>query len=97
MQQESALFGKRTNMWSNLGLGNLTADPEVELMKMKMQMAEDYYAFVFKNSRNKQLLDEADKARQEAELAYVTQKHGNNAAHASIRLPPATMRASKLR
>lgn len=73
MQQESALFGKRTNMWSNLGLGNLTADPEVELIKMKMQMAEDYYAFVFKNSKNKQLLDEADKARQEAELAYVNQ------------------------
>lgn len=73
MQQESALFGKRTNMWSNLGLGNLTADPEVELMKMKMQMAEDYYAFIFENSRNKQLLDEADKARQEAELAYVNQ------------------------
>lgn len=73
MQQESALFGKRTNMWSNLGLGDLTADPEVELMKMKMQMAEDYYAFVFKNSRNKQLLDEADKARQETELAYVNQ------------------------
>lgn len=73
IQQESALFGKRTNMWSNLGLGDLTADPEVELMKMKMQMAEDYYAFVFKNSRNKQLLDEADKARQEAELAYVNQ------------------------
>lgn len=73
MQQENALFGKRTNMWSNIGLGNLTADPEVELMKMKMQMAEDYYAFIFKNSRNKQLLDEADKARQEAELAYVNQ------------------------
>lgn len=73
MQQESALFGKRTNMWSNLGLGDLTADQEVELMKMKMQMAEDYYAFVFKNSRNQQLIDEADKARQEAELAYVNQ------------------------
>lgn len=73
MQQESSLFGKRTNMWSNLGLGDLTADPEVELMKMKMQMAEDYYAFVFKNSRNQQLIDEADKARQEAELAYVNQ------------------------
>lgn len=73
MQQESVLFGKRTNMWSNLGLGDLTADPEVELMKMKMQMVEDYYAFCEKNSRNKQLLDEADKARQEAELAYVNQ------------------------
>ena len=73
MQESANLFGKRTNLLSNLGLGNLTADPEVELMKMKMQMAEDYYAFVFKNSRNKQLLDEADKARQEAELAYVNQ------------------------
>lgn len=73
MQQESALFGKRTNMWSNLGLGNLTADPEVELMKMKMQMAEDYYAFVFKNSRNQQLIDEAERVRQEAELAYANQ------------------------
>ncbi len=73
MQQESSLFGKRTNMWSNLGLADLTADPEVELMKLKMQMAEDYYAFCLKNSRNKQLIDEADRARQEAELAYVNQ------------------------
>lgn len=73
MQQESSLFGKRTNMWSNLGLSDLTADPEVELMKVKMQMAEDYYAFVFKNSRNQQLIDEAERARQEAELAYANQ------------------------
>lgn len=73
MQQESSLFGKRTNMWSNLGLGDLTADPEVELMKLKMQMAEDYYAFVFNNSRNQQLIDEAERARQEAELAYANQ------------------------
>lgn len=73
LQQESSLFGKRTNLLSNLGLADLTADPEVELMKLKMQMAEDYYAFVFKNSRNQQLIDEADRARQEAELAYVNQ------------------------
>ena len=73
MQQESSLFGKRTNLLSNLGLKDLTADPEVELMKLKMQMAEDYYAFVFKNSRNQQLIDEAERARQEAELAYVNQ------------------------
>lgn len=73
MQQESSLFGKRTNFLSNLGLADLTADPEVELLKMKMQMAEDYYAFCLKSSRNKQLIDEADKARQEAELAYANQ------------------------
>lgn len=73
MQQESSLFGKRTNLLSNLGLADLTADPEVELLKLKMQMAEDYYAFCLKNSRNKQLIDVADKARQEAELAYANQ------------------------
>ena len=73
MQQESSLFGKRTNFLSNLGLSDLTADPEVELLKMKMQMAEDYYAFCLKTSRKKQLIDEADKARQEAELAYANQ------------------------
>lgn len=73
MQQESSLFGKRTNLLSNLGLADLTADPEVELLKLKMQLAEDYYAFCLKNSRNKQLVDEADKARQEAGLAYANQ------------------------
>ena len=73
LENESKMFGKRTNFLSNLGLADLTADPEVELLKMKMQMAEDYYAFCLKNSRNKQLIDEADKARQEAELAYANQ------------------------
>ena len=73
MQQESSLFGKRTNLLSNLGLADLTADPEMELMRMKMQMAEDYYAFVEKNSQNMQLIREADRAREEAELAYANQ------------------------
>ena len=73
MQNESNLFGKRTNLLSNLGLANLTADPEVELMKARMQAAEDYYSFVEKNSKNQQLIDEAERARQEAELNYANQ------------------------
>ena len=73
MQNESNLFGKRTNLLSNLGLANLTADPEIELMKARMQAAEDYYAFVERNNKNQQLLAEAERARQEAELAYVNQ------------------------
>lgn len=73
MQNESNLFGKRTNFLSNLGLANLTADPEIELMKARMQAAEDYYAFVERNTKNKQLIDEAERARQEAELAYANQ------------------------
>jgi len=73
MQQESNLFGKRTNLLSNLGLADLTADPEVELMKARLKAAEDYYYFIEKSSRNKQLLLEADKSRQEAELNYANQ------------------------
>lgn len=73
MQNESKMFGKRTNLLSNLGLANLTADPEIELMKARMQAAEDYYAFVERNTKNKQLIDEAERARQEAELAYANQ------------------------
>lgn len=73
MQNESNLFGKRTNLLSNLGLADLTADPEVELMKARMQAAEDYYEFVKANSKNKQLIDEAERARQEAELNYANQ------------------------
>lgn len=73
IQDESNLFGKRTNLLSNLGLANLTADPEIELMKARMQAAEDYYAFVERNTKNKQLIDEAERARQEAELAYANQ------------------------
>ena len=73
IQHESTLFGKRTNLLSNLGLADLTADPEVELMKARMQAAEDYYEYVKANSRNQQLIDEADRARQEAELNYANQ------------------------
>lgn len=73
MENESQMFGKRTNLLSNLGLANLTADPEIELMKARMQAAEDYYAFVVRNTKNKQLIDEAERARQEAELAYANQ------------------------
>lgn len=73
MENESKMFGKRTNLLSNLGLADLTADPEIELMKARMQAAEDYYAFVERNNQNKQLIDEAERARQEAELAYANQ------------------------
>lgn len=73
MQNEANLFGKRTNLLSNLGLADLAADPEVELMKARMQAAEDYYEYVKANSRNQQLIDEAERARQEAELNYANQ------------------------
>lgn len=73
IQNDGKLFGKRTNFLSNLGLADPTADPEIELMKARMQAAENYYAFIQANTQNQQLIDEAEHARQEAELAYVNQ------------------------
>lgn len=70
---ESQSYGKRNNFLSNLGLKDVPADPEVELMKARMRAAQDYYAFVLANSKNMQLVRDADKARQEAELAYANQ------------------------
>lgn len=73
LQNESQLYGKRNNFLSNLGLKDVPADPEVELMKARMRAAQDYYAFVLANSKNMQLVRDADKARQEAELNYANQ------------------------
>lgn len=73
LQNDGKMYGKRNNFWSNLGLKNVPADPEVELMKARMRAAQDYYAFVLVNSKNMQLVRDADKARQEAELAYANQ------------------------
>lgn len=72
-QSNINLFGKRNNFLSNLGLKDVSADPEVVLMKARMRAAQDYYAFVLANSQNQQLIREADKSRQEAELNYANQ------------------------
>ena len=73
MQSDASLFGTQKNFFSTLGLANNTVDPEVETMRLKMQMAEDYYYFVLQNTKNEQLIAEAEKSRQEAELAYAAQ------------------------
>lgn len=72
-QKDASMFGNRTNFASNLGLADNTVDAEVETMRLKMQMAEDYYYFVLQNTKNEQLIAEAEKSRQDAELAYATQ------------------------
>ena len=73
MQSDASLFGTQKNFLSTLGLANNTIDPEVETMRLKMQMAENYYYFVLQNTKNEQLIAEAEKSRQEAELAYAAQ------------------------
>lgn len=73
IENDSKTFGKRDNFWSNLGLKDASADPEILLMKARMRAAQDYYEFMYVNERNTQLIREAEEARQEAELNYANQ------------------------
>lgn len=73
IENDGKTFGKRDNFWSNLGLKNASADPEILLMKARMRAAQDYYEFMYANAHNTQLIREADEARQEAELNYANQ------------------------
>lgn len=73
IEAEKKLYGKQTSYWSNLGLKDVKDDPEIALMKARMQAAEDYYVFVKTHSENQKLRDEAERARYEAELAYMNQ------------------------
>ena len=73
IDNDGKTFGRRDNFWSNLGLKNASADPEILLMKARMRAAQDYYEFMYANAHNTQLIREADEARQEAELNYANQ------------------------
>lgn len=73
IENDGKTFGKRDNFWSNLGLKDASADPEILLMKARMRAAQDYYEFMYANAHNTQLIREAEEARQEAELNYATQ------------------------
>lgn len=73
IESEKKMYGKQSTFKSNLGLSDIKDDPEIALMKARMQAAEDYYAFVKLNTDNQKLRDEAERARQEAELAYMSQ------------------------
>lgn len=73
IENDGKTFGKRDNFWSNLGLKDASADPEILLMKARMRAAQDYYEFMYANAHNTQLIREAEEARQEAELNYANQ------------------------
>ena len=73
IETRQKMYGKQSTFKSNLGLSDIKDDPEISLMKARMQAAEDYYAFVKQNTDNQKLQEEAERARQEAELAYANQ------------------------
>ena len=73
IELQQKMYGAQSTFGSNLGLTDIKNDPEIALMKARMQAAEDYYAYVKASNKNQQLVNEAERARQEAELAYVNQ------------------------
>lgn len=73
IETQQKMYGKQSTFGSNLGLTDIKNDPEIALMKARMQAAEDYYFFVKQNTDNQKLREEAEHARYEAELAYVNQ------------------------
>ncbi len=73
IETQQKMYGKQSTFKSNLGLSDIKDDPEIALMKARMQAAEDYYLFVKQNTDNQKLREEAEHARYEAELAYVNQ------------------------
>lgn len=73
IETQQKMYGKKSSFGSNLGLTDIKNDPEIALMKARMQAAEDYYLFVKQNTDNQKLREEAEHARYEAELAYVNQ------------------------
>lgn len=73
IETQQKMYGKQSTFWSNLGLKDIKNAPEIALMKARMQAAEDYYLFVKQHTDNQKLREEAERARLEAELAYVNQ------------------------
>ena len=73
IETQQKMYGKQSTFGSNLGLTDIKNDPEIALMKARMQAAEDYYFFVKQKTDNQKLREEAEHARYEAELAYVNQ------------------------
>lgn len=71
LDMQSSLFGKQTNMAANLGFADASWDPEVESMKLKMEMAENYYNFMKKHGAAQELLDDQERVRQQAQLDYM--------------------------
>lgn len=71
MQQEVAVTGNYRNAAQSIGMQSISAtDPELEMMKMRMEYAETYYAFLEEHQATEQQLADARKNIMSEQASY---------------------------
>lgn len=71
MQQEVAVTGNYRNAAQSMGMQSISAtDPELEMMKMRMEYAETYYAFLEEHQATEQQLADARKNIMSEQASY---------------------------
>lgn len=71
MQQEVAVTGNYRNAAQSMGMQSVSAtDPELEMMKMRMEYAETYYAFLEEHQATEQQLADARKNIMSEQASY---------------------------
>lgn len=72
MQQEVSIAGNYRTTAQMMGMQSISAtDPELEMMKMRMEYAETYYAFLEEHQATEQQLAEARKNIMSEQASYV--------------------------
>lgn len=71
MQQDVAVTGNYRNAAQSMGMQSISAtDPELEMMKMRMEYAETYYAFLEEHQATEQQLADARKNIMSEQASY---------------------------
>lgn len=71
MQQEVAVAGNYRSVAQSMGMRSISAtDPELEMMKMRMEYAETYYAFLEEHQATEQQLADARKNIMSEQASY---------------------------
>ena len=71
MQQKVAVTGNYRNAAQSMGMQSISAtDPELEMMKMRMEYAETYYAFLEEHQATEQQLADARKNIMSEQASY---------------------------
>lgn len=78
MEQEASIKGSYRNAGQRMGMESVSAsDPELELMKARMEFAQQYYAFLEEHNATEQHLADARKSIMSAQANYAQKLTGD--------------------
>lgn len=78
MEQESSIKGSYRNAGQRMGMESVSAtDPELELMKARMEFAQQYYAFLEEHNATEQQLADARKGIMSEQANYAKKLTGD--------------------